>query len=170
MQFARNICCNQHDDVTVGEKKEICEDLGCIYEKCAWKRDGYDDDDSKTSWKNDGYDEDYEDEQYKYKNDYDDDNYQKNKYNVEDYYNSNYQKNKYDSYNDYYNDNNYQKNKYDSKNEYEEDKCTADEREECCTANEKKQVQVCESLGCNVRKVRMVKLGLSPSIISSSFV
>ena len=98
---------------------------------------------------------------------------------MKDYYSSNYQKNKYDNYNDNkyqknkydsYNDNKYQKNKYDFKSDDEDDKCTAEEREDCCTANEKKQVQVCESLGCNIRKVRMVELDSSPPIISTSFI
>jgi len=147
VQFARNICCTQHDDLTVGEKKEVCDDLGCIYEKCGWKKDGYDDDESQSSWKNDGYSQDYDDDKYA---DYFNNNYQKNKYNVMDYYNNNDQTNKYNVKD--YNDNNYQKNKYNFKND-DDDECTADEREECCTANEKKQLQVCENLGCNIRKV-----------------
>ena len=53
--------------------------------------------------------------------------------------------------------NNFQKNKYNFKNSNKDDECTADEREECCTANENEQLQVCDSLGCNIRKVRMVR-------------
>jgi hypothetical protein len=160
VQFARNICCTQDEDLTVREKKEVCDDLGCIYEKCGWKKDGweddsyskdnYDDEDSRPAWNNDGYNKDY-DEKYKYQNDYDNDNYQKNKYN--NYGNGNYQKNKYNFKYDYGNGN-YQKNKYDFKKDYDDDdECTADEREECCTANEKKQWQVCHTLGCNINKV-----------------
>ena len=43
--------------------------------------------------------------------------------------------------------------KYDHVNDYDEDNCTAEERRECCTVNEKKQWQVCNILGCNVKKV-----------------
>ena len=144
------------------EKAEICDDLGCIYDKCGWKKDGYDDnDDSKPAWKSDGYDED----KYKNRNDYygdyskpawRNDGYNekyKNKYNQNDIYDDRNQKNKYD-YNDY--DQNQGKYNDDYKDVYEDDKCTADEREECCTANDKKKWQVCKTLGCNIKKVSFI--------------
>ena len=75
-----------------------------------------------------------------------------------------------DDEDEYNTKNNYnQKDKYDFRNDDEDDKCTAEEREDCCTANEKKQVQVCASLGCNIRKVRMAELDSSPPIISTLF-
>jgi len=53
--------------------------------------------------------------------------------------------------------NNYdQKDNYDFKDDYDDDECTAGEREECCTANEKKQWQICTMLGCNPKKVSTV--------------
>ena len=45
------------------------------------------------------------------------------------------------------------KDDYDFKNDYDDDKCTADDLEECCSANEKIQWQICKTLGCNIRKV-----------------
>ncbi len=42
-------------------------------------------------------------------------------------------------------------------NGYEDDECTADDLEECCSANEKKQSKICEALGCNIKKVSIFK-------------
>jgi len=65
-------------------------------------------------------------------------------------------------------DGNYdQEDSYDVKDDYDDDdKCTVDEREECCTANEKKQLQVCENLGCNIRKVSTAQTNTSPQSLS----
>jgi len=122
-----------------------------MYNKCGWKRDGYDDDDSKPAWKNDGYNNDYNDG---YNNDYDDkyDNDDDDKYDV-DYNNV---KDLYDLQWDTRDKNDYNggdDDKYDHVNDYDDDKCTSEERRVCCTANEKKQWQVCKILGCNLRKV-----------------
>ena len=143
MQFARNICCTQDDKLPVGEKKLVCDKLNCMYKKCGWKRDGYDDDDYKPAWKDDGYSKD---DDNKYKSDYDDD-WKKDGYDDDD----NKLAWKNDGYNKDYDV--YQKNKYGFQNDYGDDKCTADKLEECCTANEKKQVMVCATYRCNIEKV-----------------
>jgi len=145
---SRDICCNQSSRLSVDNKKMVCEKLHCMYEKCGWKRDGYDNTDSEPAWKNDGYNKDYDD---KY------DNKSDNTYDV-DY---THVKDRYDeqwnSYKDknYGGDNNYQDSNYDHVNDYDDDKCTADERRECCTVNEKIQMQVCGLLGCSINKVSM---------------
>ncbi len=145
---SRDICCNQSDTLSVDDKKRVCDRLHCMYQKCGWKRDGYDDEDSKPAWNNDGYNKDYDD---KYDNKYDD-KYDIDYNNVKDRYDE-----QWNNYKDKNNggDNNYQDGKYDHVNDYDDDKCTADERRECCTANEKKQWQVCTLLGCNTKKVSM---------------
>ena len=149
LQFARNICCEQDDHVTVEGKKEVCDALGCIYEKCGWKKDGweddshgkdkydddkwgsdgyikkdkYDDDDYKADWGSGGYSK-YDDDKYQYKKDYDDDYYQKQKY--------------------------YAEKKYSKDSD---DKCTSEKRDGCCNAPAKKQWEVCIMLDCNPNKV-----------------
>ena len=60
-----------------------------------------------------------------------------------------------DTANDY-DDDYYQKQKYYAEKKYSEDsddKCTSEERDECCNAPEKKQWEVCIMLGCNLNKV-----------------
>ena len=152
-----------------------------MYQKCGWKNDGYDDD--KITWKKDGYnDKDYDDDKdgynkkdgyspsdykngynYGYDDDKDDDYSVKNdgydKY-WNEYKNNNYEDYNYKDKNNYgddnYGDDNY-KDKYDGINDYADDKCTADERQACCTAYDKKnpqvQWEVCKMLGCNIKKV-----------------
>jgi hypothetical protein len=115
--------------VTVEGKKEVCDALGCIYEKCGWKKDGWEDDShgkdkyDDDKWGSGGYSK-YDDDKYPVEQDYDDDYYQKQKY--------------------------YAEKKYlkDS-----DDKCTSEERDECCNAPEKKQWEVCIMLDCNPNKV-----------------
>ena len=149
LQFARNICCEQDDHVTVEGKKEVCDALGCIYEKCGWKKDGWEDDShgkdkyDTDKWGSDGYikKDKYDVDDYKAEwgsggyNKYDDDKYQPKDYD-DDYY----QKQKY-----------YAEKKYSKDSD---DKCTSEERDECCNAPEKKQWEVCIMLDCNPNKVR----------------
>ena len=144
VQISRNICCNQDDNLTVKEKKQVCDDIGCIYEKCGWQKDGYDDDaweddgynDDKSSWKKDGYDDDS-------KPSWNDDGYdQKNKYNKKD--------NK--------------ESWYDFKNSYKDDECSGEDRQKCCTANRANQRNVCDKVGCNMEKVRLFITNASSSI------
>eukprot|EP00984_Skeletonema_dohrnii_P017002 scaffold7657_cov115-Skeletonema_dohrnii-CCMP3373.AAC.11 len=147
---SRDICCNQSDRLSVDDRKRVCNRLGCMYNKCGWKRDGYDDDDSKPAWKNDGYNNDYDDG---YNNDYDvkydnddDDKYDVDYNNVKDLYDLQWDTRDKNNYNGGDDD------KYDHVNDYDDDKCSSEERRVCCTANEKKQWQVCKILGCNLRK------------------
>lgn len=152
---SRDICCNQSDKLSVVDKKRVCDRLGCMYKKCGWKRDGYDDDDSEPAWKNDGYNNDYDDK-YDDKHDVD--------YNtVKDLYDEqwNYKENK-NGGNDYKDDSyGNDDDKYDHVNDYDDDKCTSEERRVCCTANQKKQWKVCNILGCNMRKVSSMLLYLN---------
>ena len=56
MQISRNICCNQDDNLAFKERKQVCDDIGCIYEKCGRQRDGWKDDEWKDDeWKDDGH-------------------------------------------------------------------------------------------------------------------
>ena len=71
-----------------------------------------------------------------------------------------------DDEDEYNSKNNYdQKDNYDFKNDYEDDKCTADDLEECCSANEKKQWKICLTLGCNIKKVSVFKPFPSSSML-----
>ena len=148
---SRDICCNQSDSRSFNDKKLVCDKLNCMYKKCGWKRDGYDDDDSMPAWKNDGYNKDYDD---KIKNDdyneKDDDKSGVDYNNVKDRYDQ--QWNNYKDKNDGGDDDDMD---YDHVNDYDDDKCTASERRYCCTAAQGKQhLEVCEMiLGCNMNKV-----------------
>ena len=137
---SRDICCNQNDRLSINDKKRVCNRLGCMYNKCGWKKDGYDDDDdySEPASKSDGYDDKYDDKDL-----YDQ---QWNSYKKND--------NGGDDFEDAKNDGD--DDKYDHVNDYDDDKCTSAERRVCCLANEKKQWTVCNILGCNVRKVSKI--------------
>ena len=175
MQISRNICCTQDDNLTVKEKKQVCDDIGCIYEKCGWQKDGYDDDaweddgynDDKTSWKRDGYNDDnpkpaweddgYNDDKSSWKKDGYDDDDSKPSWNDDGYD----QKNKYNKKGN-------KESWYDFKNSYMDDECSAEDREKCCTANSANQRDVCDRVGCNIKKVRLFITNTSSSIISAS--
>ena len=178
------MCCNQSYDVSVTDRKKVCAKLGCMYQKCGWKRDGYDDEEEdddykKITWKNDGYKDDYDDK------DYGDDD--KSGYNKKDgygpsYYNTGDYKDSYKGSDDNYRTDDYRDDKYSTNNdgydkywnEYKNknygdddeddditdlvsDKCTSEERDLCCTANDKDQWDVCKILGCNIKKVSAEK-------------
>ena len=163
---ARDICCNQSDKLSVNDKQKVCDKLGCMYKKCGWKRDGYNDDDSKPTWKNDGYNKDddgkYDDNSSWKKDGYDDDKYDDDKYDDNKYddnkyadkYDVDYNKVK-DRYDEQWNYNG-DEYKYSHVNDYDEDSCSAAEREACCTVKTdtlKQQWEMCETLGCNLKKV-----------------
>ena len=50
-------------------------------------------------------------------------------------------------------------------NGYGDDECTADDLEECCSANEKKQWKICQALGCNMKSVSIFKPFPSSSML-----
>ena len=154
-----------------------------MYQKCGWKRDGYDDEEEdddykKITWKNDGYKDDYDDKDYA-----DDD---KSGYNKKDgygpsYYNTGDYKDSYKGSDDNYRTDDYRDDMYSTKNdgydkywnEYKNknygddeddditdlvsDKCTSEERDLCCTADKNDQWEVCKILGCNIKKVSAEK-------------
>lgn len=173
------MCCNQSYDVSVTDRKKVCAKLGCMYQKCGWKRDGYDDDEDddykKITWKNDGYNDDDKNYGGDYKSDYDkkdgyspsyytndeykdsykgsDDTYRTDDYRTDDKY-----KDGYDGYDKYWNE--YKNKNYGDDDDFTDlvsDKCTSEERDICCTANDKDQWDVCKILGCNIRKVSAEK-------------
>ena len=118
--------------MTVEGKKEVCDALGCIYEKCGWKKDG---------WEDDSYGKDK----------YDDDKWGSDGYIKKD--KTEWGSGTYSKYDD---DDYHQKQKYYAEKKYSkdsDDKCTSEERDECCNAPEKKQWEVCIMLDCNPNKV-----------------
>lgn len=169
------MCCNQSYDVSVTDRKKVCAKLGCMYQKCGWKRDGYDDDedkDNKITYKNDGYKDDDKNYGDDYKSGYNKkDGYSPSYYNNDEYKDSykgddnyrtdDYRDDKYSTHNDGYDKfwNEYKNKNYGDDNDDDDitdlvdDKCTSKERALCCTANDKVQWEVCKVLECNIRKV-----------------
>ena len=170
LQIARNMCCSQGDDIGVKGKIKVCEDLGCIYEKCGWKKDGWEDDsygkddydeDDKAKWGSGGYSTGkYGDDKAKWgsggynKDKYDDDKYDDDK---AKWGSGGYSTGKYDDDKGDYDDDYAQMQKYFAEKKYAakdyDDECTSDERETCCTAEFGKRGEICMMLGCNINKV-----------------
>ena len=40
-QTNRNICCDLGSDLSEATKRNVCQLLGCDYDKCQWRTDGY---------------------------------------------------------------------------------------------------------------------------------